>query len=143
MLGREDGSDREWVLEVQADDTLAFRVRDDSAATLATRASDAVITQDAWHLFSATYTAATGGATAANDMTLYQDGAAIASTATNSGTYVAMENLTAPVRIGTRSDGASFFSGSMALVVISAVALSASDHWAIKKLVNSYFALSL
>ena len=87
-----------------------------------------------------TYTAATGGATAANDITLYQNGAVIASTATNAGTYVAMENGTEPVEIGSNlTHTANYFDGSMALVAVCQKALSAADHLAIHTLCRSYF----
>lgn len=130
----------EWQLNVSAADALLLAVFDASAGVLAFRASDAAITQGSWAVFGATYSAATGGATAANDMTLYQAGVAIASTATNSGSYVAMEDVTAEVAIGAGTNHtANFFPGSMAMVAVCQKNLTASEHWAISQLCRGYF----
>lgn len=135
------GTANEWEFQVAATDALQLLVTDQSAGASAFRASSTAITQGSWALFGATYSAATGGSTAANDMTLYQNGVVKASTATNNsgGTYVAMENLTGAVAIGATSGGGNKFNGSMALVLICQKNLSASDHWAIYKLTKAYF----
>ncbi len=134
----------EYAFRVAAGDTLVLAVYDDSTDVQPVRTSNAVITQGSWVLFGATYSAATGGATAANDMTLYQNGVVIASTATNNASYVAMEDTTNVVEIGAAlAHTANFFNGSMALVAVCQNNLDASDHWAIKKLVNDYFGLAL
>lgn len=58
-----------------------------------------------WHHIAATYDS-TGGSTAANGITLYVDGAAVDSTATNESTYVAMENTATKARIGAQYSSA-------------------------------------
>jgi hypothetical protein len=134
----------EYNFQITAADKLQLVLYDDSVDQAPFRVSDAVITQGSWTLFGATYSKATGGATAANDITLYQNGVAIASTATNSGTYVAMENTAALGEIGIGlTHTANPFLGSMALIGLCQKSLTASDHWAIKKLVNAYFGLAL
>ena len=42
-----------------------------------------------------------GGASAGDTVAHYQQGVAVADTATNSGTYVSMENLASPFRVGS------------------------------------------
>lgn len=93
-------------------------------------------------LFGATYSAATGGATAANDITLYENGLVKASSATNDASYVAMEDTTAVGMIGAadlNAGSSQWMEGTLSLVVICQKALSASDHWAIRKLCEGYF----
>jgi hypothetical protein len=122
------GTASEWLFVVTAADILTLFLFDQSAGVLPFRASNAVITQGSWRLFGATYSAATGGATAANDITLYQDGAVIASTATNAGTYVAMEDLAAPVEIGSHTlHTTAFLDGSIAMIAVVAGALSSTQ----------------
>lgn len=138
------GTTGEWQFRVNASDKLVLSLVDASAAVAASRSSDAAITQGSWGLLGATYTAATGGATAGNDITLYQNGVAVASTAANNASYVALEDTAAAVELGTTATHTSnFFSGSLALVIVCQKNLTASDHWAIKRLVNAYFGLAL
>lgn len=142
LLSKVATNNNEYQWFINTDDTLQLRLTDQSAtATVAFRASDAAITQGAWRLLAATYSAATGGATAANDMTLYENGLVKASTASNSGTYVAMENLTGSLGIGGTAAGGSLFQGSIALVAICQKNLSASEQWAIYKLCKGYFGI--
>jgi len=85
--------------------------RDESAGVSANLVADAVTSPDVWHFVVLTYDA-TGGSSAMGGATFYTDGAAIASTATNNGSYVAMENKTASPTIGSQN-GASFFEGAI------------------------------
>ncbi len=134
----------EYLFRVEADDTLSFKLEDTSAAAEPIRQSTGAVTQGAVHLFGATYTAATGGATAANDITLYQDGVVKASTATNAGTYVAMENGTQKVTFGGRGGGANNpLSGSLYMMLLCAGALTLAQHLAIKLACNNFYGLSL
>lgn len=135
------GSAREWLFQINTSDALLMALYDESVDIQVTRTSDSAITQGSLRLFGGTYSAATGGATAANDITLYQDGLAIASTASNNASYVAMEDTAAVVAIGALSTLlANFHSGDMAMVAVCQKALSASDHWNIRKLCEGYFA---
>jgi hypothetical protein len=137
------GTAREWEFRVTGADALYFGFYDESVDVAPNRASSSAITQGSWKLFGGVYTAATGGATAANDITLYQDGVSVTSTATNSGTYVAMEDTAAPVNIGARGsttpEAATYMSGDMALVAVVAKALSATEMFALYKLCDWYF----
>lgn len=130
----------EWTLRINATTNLLNMILDDvSVPVNASRASNAAIGLGAWHLVGMTYDG-TGGATAANGITLYQDGAVIASTATNSGTYVAMENTVTAIEIGSSTVHTSgFMDGTMALVAVTAVALTAAQHASITSLCRRYF----
>lgn len=130
---------REYEFIVNGADRLNLVLADQSAAALPQRLSDGAIGQGAWCLFGATYGGG-GGATAADGIALYQNGSVIASTATNAGAYVAMENLTASFEIGSfTAHTGQFFDGSLALVAVCQKALSAPEHAAIANLCPQYF----
>lgn len=134
----------EYIFYVDAADKLNLLIRDVSATAQAIRTSTAVATQGSWVLLGATYSAATGGATAANDITLYENGVVKTSGATNDPLYVAMEDGTWNVEIGSRSNHtAAFFSGNIAFVLVAQKNMSAGDHLALKSYINNYFGLGL
>ena len=116
LFGKFGGSDaaREWLLFITAAGILTLEMKDPSVGVSATRTSDAAITQGSLIHIVVTYTGA-GGATAANGITFYVNGAVVASTANNNASYVAMEDTTAKPTIGSRSDevATSFVTGSM------------------------------
>lgn len=117
----------EYAFNVTAADLLAVSFRDQSATVSAVRASNAAITQGSWRLFGFSYTGA-GGATAADGITLYDNGSVLASTPTNNAAYVAMENLSEPPCIGAISSHTSqYLDGSMAMVLICTTVLSATQ----------------
>lgn len=134
----------EWILDVLSTDKLRLLLADSSAAAFSIRTSDVAIAQGAPHLYVSTYSGV-GGASAANGVVLYVDGLPVASTTTSvGGVYAAMENLAGVVEIGSIAvHTSSFFIGSQGLSLLCAKALTASEVWAIKKLVNAYFNLSL
>lgn len=140
MVCKYAGSAREWLFQINSSDALLFGVFDESGDWQSTRTSDSAITQGSMRLFGVSYDG-TGGSTAMNGATLYQDGLVIASSASNNASYVAMEDTAAVGAIGALSTlVASFFSGDMALVAVCQKNLSASDHWNIRKLCEGYFA---
>ena len=90
---------REWTFGIDSSEKLRFLVTDESAGVSAFRLGDSTIPTDNWRLLVATYDSA-GGSAAANGMTLYNNGEVEASTATNNGSYVAMEASAALVNLG-------------------------------------------
>ncbi len=130
---------REWEFLITATDGLQLVLFDESAGVSASRLSDAVITQGSWHLFGWSYVPSIG-TTAADGITLYQDGAVIASTATNNASYVAMENLASTVAIGAASNGSNL-DGSLALEAVCTKNLTAGDHNALSLLCRRFFGL--
>ena len=128
----------EYGLDVDSSDLLRLFLYDKSSGGTPIRSSDAAITMGSPVVLSATYTAATGGATAADDITLYQNGLAIASTATNSGAYVAMEDTAALGCIGAQGTVQNYMSGTEALVAICQKSMTAQDHWNVYQLAKYY-----
>lgn len=134
---------REYHLAVVGtSNVISLAMRDENLVVTPNRSSDATISVGALHLFASTYDG-TGGATAANGITLYQDAAVIASTASNQATYVAMADKTGPIEIGTLTAGGTPFLGQMGMVMLSAGVLSAAQLLAIKAQTNNYFGLAL
>ena len=129
----------EWELGLSASGHPQLIMTDESAsASLAGR--DAVAVGTDWVLLGGTY----DGARAASGVRIYKDAANRTLTDDSSGTYTAMENTAALVHVGARYDTKErFLDGSIALVAVTAKELGASDMWAVKELVNSYFGLSL
>ena len=118
ILGKYDTGEAisEWSIFINATDKLIFVIRDESAAVNIERDSDAAVNQGQWAFLVATYDG-TGGATAMDGATLYQNGVVMASTAVNNGSYVAMENGTSVVSLGAfRISGnpTALFDGKMA-----------------------------
>jgi hypothetical protein len=94
-------SKREWQLRLNSN-KIRFYLADQSVSKYPYKESDAAL-ENGWRFIVATYTGqSTAGATAANLITLYVDGAAVAGTSTNEATYDAMENLTGDLSIGCR-----------------------------------------
>jgi len=90
---------------------------DESANVTASRPGATALVVGRWYFLCVTYDG-TGGATAANGITHYLNGVADTGAASNNGAYVAMEDLTAAVYLGTQTlNGGGlgrFFNGTMA-----------------------------
>lgn len=92
---------QEWDFSIDAAEKLSLTVRDDNVNANGTNVSDVALTAGVWHQVIATYDGS-GGADplqGANSI-LYVDGAAVADTSADSGTYVAMENSTSKMSVG-------------------------------------------
>ena len=118
LLTKFDGStvNREWIFQIDASDLLSLGLFDDSASARERKNSDSAITMGAWKFFSVTYDGA-GGTSASAGITLYQDGAAIAGTADDTGTYVGMENGASLAQLAhqkTSGVAGNFYNGRMA-----------------------------
>ena len=98
------GGAQEWLWYLNTANALRLDARDRSVGVVASRTSDANPTTNVWHHYVMTYDG-TGGATAADGITFYEDGAVVASTAANNGSYVAMENQTAALGLGAYQTG--------------------------------------
>ena len=121
---------------------MDFGMDDASVPQFIRRRSNAAINVGALHLFGVSYDGG-GGATAMNGVTLYEDAAAIASTATNSANYVAMENKSHYLDLGAEDTRAGLMNGSMGFVALYAVALSAARHLQVKAAANKFYGTSL
>lgn len=132
---------REWSLIIQADETIKIIKHDESANVICTRTSDAALSVGL-HSFVITDDG-TGGITAANGITIYIDGALVASTAVNNANYVAMENLATPAYIGayTAASGNpdAFFDGDFGCLGIDASEWTAADALAFHNICLAYY----
>lgn len=134
---------REWLFYISGSEQLAVVIYDESANVSCSRVSDAALS-DGWHFVSAVYNGA-GGATAANGITLYVDGVAVASTASNNGSYSGMEDLPIAVLVGAtwNSSGAkaSFYEGDMGQIFITTDQLTVNEIWALYTKTRGYYNL--
>lgn len=99
----DDNVKREWTFKVQAALKLDFFIADQSVSKYPYARTDDELTLG-WHLVGVTYNGEHGswtGATAADYITFYVDGVAVASTATNEAAYEKMENLGGDIAIGS------------------------------------------
>ncbi|KKM24756.1 hypothetical protein LCGC14_1601940, partial [marine sediment metagenome] len=88
---------------------LSMQLRDQSTAAVVGVTSDAALALG-WNHLVGTYDS-TGGTTAANGITLYENNIKVAQTTSNNGSYVAMENTAADVGLGSWADDNSLFLG--------------------------------
>jgi hypothetical protein len=126
LVGKWDGTQAEYKLHI-ASGVIRLDLRDASAATTVSAFTgnlSALI--GSWHHLAVTYDGR-GGATAANGITLYVDGVAVALTRLNSATYVAMEDLTAPLQIGREGPSWKQYDGGLDEVRLWSVARTASE----------------
>lgn len=131
-------SEWDWVIDSAADRSR-FRTRDETVGVSSFRQANAAQTMGAMTTLGVSYTP---GAAATNHSgtVLYQNGAAVASTATNNASYVTMRNQTTVVEIGSSSAHASgFFQGSMGLVAIVPKAMTAQEMWVFHQLCRGHF----
>lgn len=150
LIGKTSGgATYEYILQVTADanprgaDRLECFLYDQSSGGIPIRTSDAAVTMGSIALFGVSYSAATGGATAANDITLYQNGAVIASTAANSAGYVAMEDTAALGYVGSDGGAQGFMSGSIGFGAIFSIALTTAQHRQIANLCNEFYGVAI
>ena len=133
---------REWVFTQNGDGTWSFVVYDESANANIAVTDTAALTVGAWTLLVGTY----DGTGANTGLRIYKDAVQTSDSRGSSGTYVAMENTTALVRLAFEQ-GASgtirFWDGRIALVALCAKELTVDEVWNIKEWVNSWFGLSL
>lgn len=119
--------------------TLVLELTDNSVPASPLSASNAAIIQGAITSWGLTYDG-TGGASALNGALIYQAGAVIASTPVNSGTYVAMENLTGRLDIGAGNGvAAAFFQGTLCAVILGAGVLTAAQIAALHNRCQRYW----
>ena len=114
ILARFDTSELEWETLITSSKWY-IDINDNSVPTTCSRITDATVAFNTWLFLVATYSGV-GGASAGDGITLYENGAVRASTATNSGTYVAMENKAGRTTLGYRNSvtPAQLFNGKMA-----------------------------
>lgn len=141
LVSKEASSNNEYLFQIGSTDLVSMGLYDQSAsAATESQLASGAITEGARQVLSASYSGAGGGSASAG-IVLYRNGVAFASAASDSGSYTAMENLTANVGIGGTPAGGSLFQGSIALVAICQKNLSASEQWAIYQLCRGYYGI--
>ncbi len=132
---------REWWLALNSGQPELL-LYDESAGAQIGRQDATALATGAWALVIGTY----DGAGSSTGLSIAVDGARLDDTDRNSGTYTAMEDSatkpTVAFHVGASADE-EFFDGKLALVAITAKALTIHEMWAVKELVNGYFGLNL
>ena len=124
--------DAEWYINKDGNGKLTLWLYDETNDKIVSRQSDAALTTG-WHFICATYEGENGswsGATAANFITLYVDGAVIASTATNDASYVKMVDGNTKIVIGGSyplGTAGDFWKAGLDSVSVHSKKLSASE----------------
>jgi hypothetical protein len=127
IIARREGSTlREWQFYLNGSIKPGLSLIDESANVGADSIGGPAIPLNTRTVVSYTYDG-TGGTTAANGMTCYVNGIAVASTAYNNGSYVAMENLATTTTLGMRNGPAGLFSGGLGVVYFSHRTCTAAD----------------
>jgi len=137
IASKHDTNKREWIVQLQTEEKISFLTYDESAGVSPSRETDEPIAPG-WHFVGVTYDGS-GGATNQNGTIIYIDGESVASTATNNGSYVAMENDTADLMISGRFNAGSpqsgrYFKDKIGLFIIEGTELSAAN---IKNIYNA------
>lgn len=140
--GGGSGEAEEWRFFLDSG-KVSLEVYDASQSARLRPAAAASFTTNTWTLFSGTY----DGAGAYPGVKLWQDAALLTGyTDISAGTYIAMENTSEPVTLGSIDNNGSpihFVDGSLAFVLITAKELTADEQWQTKTLVNEFYNLSL
>ena len=123
---------REWTLDLTTTRAARLYMFDESLNVQCFR-TQTTAPSIGWHHLVATYDPTLGATgTAANGVTLYQDGLVTASTATNNANYVAMENLSSLARIGANMGASALqnlYTGDIGKLFITKETLSAATIW--------------
>ena len=130
---------REWKLSFSEDEIFTLSLYDESADVQCFRYTDIAYTD--FVLAIAVYDG-TGGANAADGITLYINGKEVSSTAVNSASYAGMENLSSSILIGAVDDLAGeskFMYGDMGLVFMTKDQLTADQIWNLYVSTKGYY----
>ena len=133
----------EWRFEIDASERVRLALYDDSTGGERIGRYDAtVLAAGQWYLLGGTY----NGNGAATGIQCWTDAVQVDDTTDNLGTYVAMEDVSGKLRLGSVAAtvaASQFFYGSMACVGLTGRLLTTDDWWEMKKLCNSFYGLSL
>lgn len=134
---------REYLIGFGTTELLTFQLWDESGAIVVGLNSSSPLATGTQMLLSGSYDGG-GGATAANGMVAYLNAAVLPTGVVNNASYVAMENLAAPLEIGSViAHTTQFMDGVDDFLLLCTGALSAAQMSAIKSLSNSAYGLKL
>ena len=118
------GSDRSWVLTIDANEKMFFYSSDNGADAVSKRISSAAITTlTSWNHYAVTYE----GGVAPGTVVLYLNGIEIASAHSGESDQTAIHSGTATLAIGSGTGGGSHWDGKISEVAIYNSTLSASQ----------------
>lgn len=134
---------REWFVVLTSDEKLKIFQYDESANVEIYKATSNALSVG-YHTYAIT-SPGDGGATAMNNVKIYIDGEVVTCTSSNSGSYVAMENLVTHCWIGATKGSAgtptNFFNGDSALLGIDGSAWSVIDVWRFHQLCRGLYGI--
>ena len=143
FIAKHKTNHREYVFDMSAGGPRLV-LYDQSAAANIGRGSTA-ITASTWTFVAGTY----DGSAASTGIKTYINAAQVDNANVNSGTYIAMENKTSVVQLAHRLNNGTdavenLLDAKAALfAIVAGTALTVSQLWTIKALINAYFDLSL
>lgn len=114
VLSRWTSSHLEWLFGFSAAELPVLNARDNSAGVQSIITSDVAVTQNTWSFVVITYDG-TGGSSAFTDPNaqIYINGSKVASTISNNGSYVAMENKTGTTALALNQADSVYFIGKL------------------------------
>jgi len=122
IVAKDASSNREWAFYIYSG-TLRMVLFDNSSGGYIGRRYGTTITNGEWHHVAATY----DGGGAASDIKLYLNGTQVDNQGNSSGSYTAMENKGAEVRIGSKESDPLYFDGNIDEVAIFGSELSSGN----------------
>ena len=111
LIAKDASSNSEYHILVSSGDYLRFRLYDNSTSAWIQTQIDSTVTswQGSWKHLVCTYS----GNSSSSGLKIYVDGSVATQTATNSGTYTAMENTSAALNMGRSERSAFYFDGKI------------------------------
>ena len=140
LLTKQDSASvDEWRFGINGSGYFFLELIDASTSANISRRYDTVVgTSDVF--LAATY----DGSRAEPGINLYLNAVVVDDGTFSSGTYTAMENTAALLRVGCRyTTPAQFYDGQMAYAIVVAKEMSREELWAIKELGNGFYDLAL
>jgi hypothetical protein len=136
-------STREYLVTITSAEVFNWQLIDQSAGVVVGLTGSGAVPFGQWVLVGGSYDGG-GGATAANGMVAYQNGAVMATSPTNNASYVAMENLTAPLELGSLdAHTTQYFDGTYGFFALYTKTLTATQHAGLAQLCRQYFRVTL
>lgn len=121
MIAKMNATNYEYQFGTSSSNTLIFTLYNQNTADRIQRKYNTALTSTAWQHWVATY----DGSRNPNNIKIYIDGVQVGDTSATVGTYTAMQNTTAPLKIG--NDISNYANGKMDEVAIFNVELTAQE----------------
>ena len=116
-------SDKEYQILSGANQKLRIRLYDDSTGAHIQTQVDALLTTGSWNHYVFTY----DGSSDKSGLKIYVNASLVAQTTNNSGSYTAMENITAELRVASSEQNSFYLNGDIDEVSLFDIELSSSQ----------------